>query len=209
MHADIALQHIVLAALAFALLYPALSYAFNRRHCRGELAADLPGIALLASMVFALAILCEASINPLYERVYADKLWEYRLLPLHDGNASALAVLIWVSYGVHLYFLNQTLDSRLPTGARRNLYKAILIGAEAPLLWEVFGNAFFLLLVGEFYAYYNPGELFHFTSLRVVPIYALCVYLGLLVYDRVRAHAQDWRVSAAFFGFGGAFLFSG
>ena len=168
-----------------------------------------PGIALLASLVFALAILCEASINPLYTQFTADKLWVYRLLPLHDGNVSALAVLIWVSYGVHLYFFNQTLDSWLPAGARRNIYKAAVIGVEAPLLWEVLGNGFFLLSVGEFYAYYNPGELFHLTSLRVVPFYILCIYIGLLVYDRVRHRAHDWRIAAAFFGVGIAFLLSG
>lgn len=208
-HDGAALPIILLAALAFALLFPGLSYVLNRRYCRGGLATDLPGIALLASLVFALAILCEASINPLYTQLYDEKLWVYRLLPLHDGNVSALAVLVWVAYGVHLYFLNQTLDSRLPAGARRNLYKAALIGVEAPLLWEVLGNGFFLLLVGEFYAYYNPGELFHLTSLRVVPIYILCIYIGLLVYDRVRHLAHDRRIAAAFFAIGLAFLASG
>lgn len=208
-HDGPALPIVLLAALAFALLFPGISYLLNRRYCRGGLATDLPGIVLLASLVFALAILCEASINPLYTQIYADKLWVYRLLPLHDGNVSALAVLIWVSYGVHLYFFNQTLDSRLPSGARRNVYKAALIGIEAPLLWEVLGNGFFLLSVGEFYAYYNPGELFHLTSLRVVPIYMLCIYIGLLVYDRVRHRAHDWRIAATLFGFGIAFLLTG
>ena len=204
-----ALSTILLAAVAFALLFPGVSFLLNRRYCRGALATDVPGIALLASLVFALAILCEASINPVYTQFQDEKLWVYRLLPLHDGNVSALAVLIWASYGVHLYFFNQTLDSRLPQGRRRNLYKAVVIGVEAPLLWEVLGNGFFLLLVGEFYAYYHPGELFHLTSLRVVPIYILCIYVGLLVYDRLRRRAHDWRIPVALFAFGIAFLAAG
>jgi uncharacterized BrkB/YihY/UPF0761 family membrane protein len=208
-HAGPALPVVLLAALAFALLFPGLSYALNRRYCRVPLTRDTRGIALLAALVFALAILCEASINPLYTAIYADKLWVYRLLPLYDGNVSALAVLIWASYGVHLYFFNQTLDSRLPAGARRNVYKAAVIGVEAPLLWEVLGNGFFLLLAGEYYAYYNPGELFHLTSIRVVPIYMVCIYIGLLIYDRVRHHARDWRITAVLFGFGVAFLLGG
>lgn len=209
LHEGPALSSILVAALVFAVLFPGMSFILNRRYCRGPLATDLPGIALLASLVFALAIVCEAGINPLYTHFIADKLWVYRLLPLHDGNVSALAVLIWTSYGVHLYFFNQTLDSRLPAGARRNVCKAFVIGVEAPLLWEVLGNGFFLLTVGQFYAYYNPGELFHLTSLRVVPIYMLCIYIGLLVYDRVRHRARDWRIAAAFFTVGLVFLAAG
>lgn len=209
LHEAPAVSSILIAALAFAVLFPSVSLIVNRRYCRGPLATDLPGIALLASLVFALAIVCEAGINPIYTHFIDDKLWVYRLLPIHDGNVSALAVLIWTSYGVHLYFFDQTLDSRLPAGARRNVYKAMLIGVEAPLLWEVLGNGFFLLTVGEFYAYYNPGELFHLTSLRVVPIYMLCIYLGLLVYARVRRHARDWWIAAVFFSAGLVFLAAG
>lgn len=209
LHTGPALSTVLLAAIAFALLFPGVSFLLNRRYCRGALATDVPGIALLAALVFVLAVLCEASINPVYTQFQNEKLWEYRLLPLHDGNVSALAALVWASYGVHLYFFNQTLDSRLPPGRRRNLYKAVVIGLEAPLLWEVLGNGFFLLLVGEFYAYYNPGELLHLTSLRVVPIYMLCIYFGLLVYERIRHRARDGRVTAALFVFGLAFLGAG
>lgn len=199
----------LVTGVGFALLFPAVSFLVNRRLCGGTLSIDIPGVALLASLVFLAAILCEASINPLYEHLFHDKLWEYRLFPLHDGNVSALAVAIWTSYGVHLYFLDQSLNNRLSGNGYRNLLKAAIIGIEAPLLWEVTGNGFFLLLLNEYYAYYLPGEIFHLTSLRVIPVYILCIYLGLLVYERLRLYARNIWLSAGIFLAGLMFLGNG
>lgn len=197
------------AGVLFALLFPGLSFLVNRRLCKDALVIVPRELALLAALVFLLAIVFEATLNPLYTTWVGEKLWIYRLFPLHDGNVSGLAVVVWTSYGVHLYFLNQTLDSRIATGTRGNLIKAVLIGVEAPLLWEVLGNGFFLLTVDKFYAYYLPGDLFHFTSLRVIPFYVLAIYIGLSVHDRVRAHAADWRLTAGLFTAGIAFLAAG
>lgn len=197
------------AGAAFAVMLTGLSFLLNHRLCSGRLNTDLRQIVLLSALTFLVAILCEAAINPLYEAVFREKLWEYRLLPLHDRNVSALALLIWTAYGVHLHFMTQFLDRRIAAGPRQGFYKACIIGVEAPLLWEVAGNVFFLFLVDEFYAYYLPGELFHFTSLRVVPVYMLCVYFGLWTYGRVRDHAHDWRIAGACFGGGLLFLAAG
>lgn len=202
-------MQIWLAGVLFALLFPGLSFAFNRHCSGGRLKVDLRQAALLAALTFLVAILCEATVNPLYTRIVGEKLWEYRLLPLHDRNVSALAVLAWTAYGVHLHFMMQTLDRRLAPGPRRMLYKAGLIGVEAPLLWEIAGNGFFLLLLGEYYAFYLPGDLWHLTSLRVVPIYMLCVLLGLLVHERLRHYAHDWRIAGGCFGAGVLFLLAG
>lgn len=197
------------AAAAFAVILPGLSFLLNRRLLGGRLDTDIRQIVLLAALTFLTAVLCEAGINPLYEAVFREKLWEYRLLPLHDRNVSALALLVWTAYGVHLHFMTQFLDHWLAAGPRQRFYKACIIGAEAPLLWEVAGNVFFLLVVDEFYAYYVPGDLFHFTSLRVVPVYILCIYFGLWAYGRLREHAHDWRIAGACFGGGLMFLAAG
>lgn len=197
------------AGLLFAVVFPGVSFLLNRRVCGGHLNTDVRQIALLAALTFLAAILCEATVNPLYMHFVGEKLWEYRLLPLHDSNVSALAALIWSSYGVHLYFLNQSLDRRLAPGPRRLFAKAGLIGAEAPLLWEISGNGIFLLLLDEYYAYYLPGDLGHLTSLRVVPIYMLCVLFGLLVHEHLRHYAHDWRIAGGCFGAGVLFLLAG
>ncbi|MBI5040507.1 MAG: hypothetical protein HZB57_04710 [Gammaproteobacteria bacterium] len=209
MNLDPHVWRILGAGILFVAVFPGTSFIVNRRWCRGIFSVVPREVALLAALVFLLAILFEASLNPLYVVVFGDKLWVYRLFPLHDGNVSALAVVAWTSYGVHLYFLNQTLDSRIAAGPHRNLIKAALIGCEAPLLWEVLGNGFFLLTVGEFYAYYLPGDIFHFTSLRVIPVYMLCIYTGLHVHGYLRRRAADWWLTAGLFAAGIAFLGAG
>lgn len=197
------------AGMSFALLFPSVSFLVNRRLCEGTLKRDIPGIALLAALVFLLAIFCEATINPIYEYYFNEKLWHYRFWPLHDGNISALSVLVWTSYGVHLYFLNQTLDSWFSAGVTLNLFKAMIIGVEAPLLWEVLGNGYFLLVLNDYYAYYLPGDVFHLTSLRVIPVYIFCIYLGLLAYERLQIYANNTWLSMALFAFGLVFLGTG
>lgn len=206
---DLQTWRILGAGLLFAVVFPATSFLLNRRGCRRVLVIEAKDVIFMAALVFLLAILVEATLNPFYTALVGEKLWVYRLLPLHDGNVSALAVLVWTSYGVHLYFLNQTLDSRIAVGARRNLIKATLIGMEAPLLWEVLGNGFFLLTADEFYAYYLPGDLLHLTSLRVIPWYALAIYIGLNLHERLRVRAADWRLTAGLFTAGIAFLGAG
>lgn len=209
MQAGVSDMRIWAAGLLFAVLFPGVSFLLNRRVNGGKLNTDLRQIALLASLTFLAAIFCEATINPLYMHFVGEKLWEYRLLPLHDRNVSMMAVLIWTSYGVHLHFMNQSFDRWFVPGTQRLFYKAGVIGLEAPLLWEVAGNSFFLLLLDEYYAYYLPGDVWHLTSLRVVPIYMLCVLPGLLVHERLRQYAHDWRIAGGCFGAGALFLLAG
>ena len=195
-----------IAAATFALAFPALSYVIQSRFCSMPLERDVGQIALLAALTFAAAIVCEAVVNPMYAAAFGEKLWEYRQLPLHDSNVSALSVLIWSSYGVHLYFVDQTLDRWFAHRSRRRLLKACIVGVEAPLIWEVCGNAVFLALLGDYYAYYLPGELAHFTSVRVIPVYIVCVYVGLLIYERLRCQAHVIRIAALCFVGGASFL---
>lgn len=199
----------VSAAFGFSLLFCGVSLFVNWRLSEGRLRLVAGEAALLAVLVFLLAVLCEAGVNPLYEALFGHKLWEYRLLPLHDRNVSALGAIVWTSYGLHLYFLDQTLDRRIAAGPWRDLVKAAFIGVEAPLVWEVLGNTYFLLTVGEYYAYYLPGDVFHLTSLQVVPVYAVCVYAGLQVHARVRRHHHCWSLPLAGAGAGLIFLMTG
>lgn len=197
------------AACGFPLLFCGVSLFVNRRLCGGQLRFVAGEAVLLAVLVFLLAVLCEAGVNPLYETLFGHKLWEYRLLPLHDRNVSALGAIVWTSYGVHLYLLDQTLDHRIAAGPRRDLFKAVFIGVEAPLVWEVLGNSYFLLTVGEYYAYYLPGDVFHLTSLQVVPVYIVCIYAGLQVHARLQRHHGCWPLPLAGAGAGLIFLMSG
>ena len=100
---------VLVAGLLFSIALIVFSYTFNRWLSGDRLKVDPYRIALTASAVLLLATLAESLVNPLYEWLQGRKLWEYRIFPLHDRNVSALAVVLWSAYGVHLYFTRQSL----------------------------------------------------------------------------------------------------
>lgn len=100
----------IFTAILFSLGLVAASFTINRHLLGGRLLIDGYRLALTASSVLLLAVLAESLINPLYEQLFGSKLWEYHSFPLHDSNVSALAVIVWTAYGVHLYFTRQSMD---------------------------------------------------------------------------------------------------
>ncbi|WJW76519.1 hypothetical protein QVG61_05365 [Thiohalobacter sp. IOR34] len=170
-----------------SVLFLGLSFAINRRLRHGPLAFDPYRALLMASAVFALAVPLEALVDGFYATARGQLLWRYDILPRHGGSVSALGALIWPAYGLHLYWLLQVLEQRLPEGWRGRLLQALIIGLDAPLFFEVTGNLLFLAITGRYYAYYLPGELWHLTSWQVVPIYMLCLFLGLTILQRLLA----------------------
>jgi len=73
----------------------------------------------------------------------------------------------------------------------------------------VTGNLIFLAIAGQYYAYYLPGDLLHLTSLQAVPVYAVCVYLGLHVLDRIETLPRYRWLPPGLFATGMVFLFAG
>lgn len=164
-----------------SLLFLAFSFALNRGLRRSRFTVNLSHIGLYAAAVFLVAIVSEILINSTYESHFGRKLWDYRVLPLYDGDISLLAFFIWPVYGVHLYFFRQVLSDRLPDRYDNDLVHAAIIGLDAPLFYEVSGNLLFILILGDYYAYYLPGELFHLTSIQVIPIYMVFLFAGLKI----------------------------
>lgn len=200
---------IIVAGLVFAVFLVTFSWHVNRWLCGGELRCDRYLMALTASAVFLLAIVLEAIFNPAYEMLFGHKLWEYRALPLHDANVSALSAALWFAYGIHLYFTLQSLRRRLPGRLNSHYGKALVIGFEAPLFAEVTGNLVFLAIAGQYYAYYLPGDLLHLSSFQAVPVYAVCVYLGLHALDHLERLPRRREIPIGLFAAGIAFLFAG
>lgn len=175
--------HAFLIGILCALIFLGFSWALNRRLMRGVFRVEALELALYAATVFLMAVVCEIVVNSAYESLFGRKLWEYRVLPLYGGDISLLSFVIWPVYGVHLYFFRQVLVQRLSVRRNHDRIHALIIGLDAPLFYEVSGNLLFILLLGEYYAYYLPGELFHLTSVQVIPIYMLFIYAGLKLLD--------------------------
>jgi hypothetical protein len=199
----------VIAGILFALLMMLSSFVINRRLLGDRLVIDGYRLALTASSVLLLAVIAESLINPLYELWLGSKLWEYRVFPLHDANVSALAVVIWTAYGVHLYFSRQSLEQKLGARWSGTCAKSLIMGFEAPLIFEVSGNFVFLLLMNKHYAYYVPADVNHLTSFQVVPIYILCIFFGLMILTMLERLPRNRVLPPALFIGGIAYLFTG
>jgi len=199
----------VIAGILFSLLLVLVSFFINRFLQGGRLVIDVYRLALTASSVLLLAVIAESLVNPLYELWFGQKLWEYRVFPLHDANVSALAVIVWTAYGVHLYFTLQSLDQKLGSRWNSSATKALIIGFEAPLITEVSGNLVFLLLLNKYYAYYLPADVRHLTSFQVVPIYMLCIFFGLMILKRLERLPRAMVLPPALFVGSIVYLFAG
>ncbi len=186
-----------------------VSFTLNRLLARQPLETRLYPVMLYGSAVFCLAIIMEVIVNTTYSYFVGEKLWEYRVYPRHDQNVSLLAPIIWFAYGIHIYFADQTMNLRLPKGRKGDVTRSIITGVDAPLIFEVTGNLVFLALIDEYYAYYLPGELWHLTSVRVIPLYMLGIFIGLRVLRWFAAQPEQWRIPLGFYGAGLLFLFLG
>lgn len=199
----------LLTAILFSLGLVTASFILNRHLLGGRLVIDGYRLALTASSVLLLAVLAESLINPFYEQLFGSKLWEYHVFPLHDSNVSALAVIVWTAYGIHLYFTRQSMDIRLGVRWNSTGTKALIIGFEAPFVFEVAGNLLFLQLMNRYYAYYLPTDVYHLTSFRVVPVYIFCIFSGLLILKMLEQLPRYRLLPPALFAGGVAWLFAG
>ena len=197
----------IMTGIVCALLFVSVSYFVNRRLNGDSFRVDPYLLCLYSATVFCLAILGEVSVNSLYHYFIGESLWQYHVMPIYNRDVSLLAPLLWSAYGMHLYFIEQTYIKYLPGFMRNRKNHALLHGLDAPLVFEISGNLIFLLLIGKYYAYYLPGDLFHLTSVRVIPLYMICIFFGLLLLHWLEKQKRHWSIPGAIFSAGIGFLY--
>ena len=162
----------------------------------------LDAYELLLSMAvgFFVAIICEVFLGQLYTWMVGKPLWVYRVWPIHGGYTSALNFIVWPVYGYYWYITSLVMNAR-GLRFRRHWHKGLLTGIDGPLL-EMLANGFFLSLYATFYFYYLPDDLWHFTSVQVIPLYMLMgislsfllatsMYLANLIKHKYNVHMNE------------------
>ena len=153
--------------LGFAFLLLCWSVVAGRR-----IAIDPKEILLFMAISCPVGLMLEVGCGWLHLLLFGEPLWQYRVMPAHGGFTSQYNFGLWPLYGAHLYFFHQARASwRLSRVGEFWLSagKSVLSG---PLL-EIAINAFFLLCFGQYFFYYFPDDLWHLTSLAVIPYYAV------------------------------------
>lgn len=109
----------------------------------------------------------EILVGTFYNAVFGHPLWLYRIYPIHHGYTSFFSLALWSMYGFHLYLLHDTLR-------RRKIIKpwhlALLFAVEA-IIFEILINLTFLAAYGQYVFYYFPSDLWHLSSIKVIPVY--------------------------------------
>jgi hypothetical protein len=198
---------LLLQGLSGALVGVCLIYLLAALLAWRWLAADPYELLLCMATAFLVAIVCEVALGKSYQLLVGAPLWQYRVWPIHAGYTSALNFIIWPVYGYYWYFLHQVLQSRR-VRIKRPWMKGLAAGLDGPLL-EILANGFFLLCYGTFYFYYLPGDLRHFTSIQVVPLYMVMGICLSLVIEFLKGRPRRWHYPAVFYLAGLGFVAAG
>lgn len=198
---------LILQGLSGALFGVLLFYLLGSLLIRRWVRIDLYQLALSMAVAFLVAIVCEVYLGKLYFLVTGQPLWQYRVWPIHDGYTSALNFIVWPVYGYYVYFMHRVLHEK-DINIRPSWLKGLASGFDGPVL-EILANGFFLLFYGTFYFYYLPGDMRHFTSVQVVPLYMVMGVVLSLVMDYLRDKPQRWFYPAGFYLAGVGFVLAG
>ncbi|HSG12163.1 MAG TPA: hypothetical protein VLB10_10495 [Gammaproteobacteria bacterium] len=198
---------LVMQGLSGALFGALVFYLLGSLLVRRWIRIELYSLSLSMAVAFLVAIVCEVYLGKLYYLLVGEPLWQYRVWPIHDGYTSVLNFIIWPVYGYYVYFLHQVLHARRVV-IRPAWLKGVASGIDGPLL-EILANGFFLLFYGTFYFYYLPGDMRHFTSVQVVPLYMVMGVILSLLLDYLLAKPQCWHYPAGFYVAGVGFVLIG
>lgn len=127
----------------------------------------------------------EISINTVYTYALGTPLWIYQLFPIHHGYTSLFSFFIWPAYGFHVYLLHEKLNSY--NFKNKDIVLATFVAFDAMIL-EVLLNISSILLFGKYVFFYFPPDIYHLTTLVVIPFYFLG---GLVIVKTLKRFLKD------------------
>lgn len=157
----------------FSIAWVAGVYLVNSLFAREFKKIDVKTLLLYVTTVAMIGTFGEIFWDTLYERAFGRPLWEYYVLPIHDGHTSYFAAVLWGFYGFHLYLLYDTLRKRYKKALK---YLSLIFALEA-LLIEALVCLTFLAAFGIWVYYYLPGDLWHVSTIQNFPLYIMAGYV--------------------------------
>ena len=198
---------LILQGLSGALLGVCIFYLLGSLLTRQWVRIDAYPLALSMAVAFLVAVVCEVYLGKLYYLLMGERLWQYRVWPIHDGYTSMLNFIVWPIYGYYVYFFHHVLQQHAII-IRPRWLQGLVSGFDGPLL-EILANGFFLLFYGTFYFYYLPDDMRHFTSVQVAPLYMVMGVILTLLLDALLRQPRRWQYPAGFYLAGVGFVLAG
>lgn len=188
-------------AILIPLFYPLYCWGAKRR-----IGFNFYEIALYMSATYLVMVILEAAIGALHADLFGWRLWEYHMNPNHDGYGTYIGFAMWPFYGLHIYWFKHVME-RWP--AYQSPWIIGLFTAVEGPAFEFMGNGIIYLLYGEYLFYYFPPDLFHLTTVKVMPHYALAgVCLGYII-NAINHTPKTWGLPASLYALGLGVTFLG
>ena len=147
---------------------------------RRLLKPKLPDVLVWFFGVGMIGVFSEILLNTIIAAIFGHPLWEYRVLPIRYGYISLVGPILWGLFGVHIYLQNLALEKFY---RKMKLWqKSLVMGVDAMII-ETLLNLLAIGIIGDFFFYYFPADLGHFTSFVNLPLWFAG---GLVIYKSMK-----------------------
>lgn len=153
--------------LLFSIGLPIALYLLNAIFARGFQKIDVKLALIYISSMAMMGVFGEIFVGSIYNFLFGRHLWDYTIYPIHKGFTSLYAPVVWGSYGFFLYLFHETIKKYKNFS---ELQLGIIFCIET-IIMEALINGIYKLIFGEYLFYYNPGDLWHLTSIHALPFY--------------------------------------
>lgn len=193
----------------FAVILIAIPLMYGSYCLLARRLLDVDWYLLLLNMASAFLIMSimEAGLGFLHTEIFGWRLWEYHIYPNHRDYGTDLGFITWPWYGFHFYFFNRALEIR-HMAAHGVFKKGSITGIDGPLL-EILGNGLYLVMFGSYVFYYFPGDLWHLTSVKVMPYYAIAGIVLAIVMHALERAPRSWALPVALYFTGACYIVIG
>lgn len=99
--------------------------------------------------------------------IFHVPLWEYRILPIHHGFTSYFGPVMWGLAAIYVCFFKLATEKTPIT----NRWTLFLSESVFLLTVELFFNGMSYWIFREYFFYYTPPDLGHFSSLVTIPFW--------------------------------------
>lgn len=194
--------------MVFVLFFLPLLYLFCSLVAKRFLSINFPKLILYMGCTFFGAMWFEIFLDTLFVKFCGEPAWLYKVWPVHQGYTSGVGMFMWPLYGFLVYCMNLALEvnPRL-AHLNNNVAKTYLFTLDAMAL-EILTNIFSILLYHTYLFYYLPGDLAHFTTIKIFVPYLFACGLGAtlsLLLERLKEN--HLIVGLAFYTAGVASIF--
>lgn len=100
--------------------------------------------------------------------LFQIKIWEYRILEIHDGASSLYGPLLWSMMGLYIYIYQNFIDTLIKNKSK---FLRFLSESGYLLVLEFIFNLIGYLVFNEYFFYYFAPDLFHLSTFLVLPLW--------------------------------------